>query len=327
MDRICAIPDLDAADYQRSVLHADSCLWLEKNCYVDICIEAVHALGLEPRAMLPFTAAVDFEGDQWTFFKPSHDEMRELYGIDVQEMNVWRPLIEHAVEHLANGKLIATESDAFWLPDTAGTDYRGQHTKTTIVIADLDRANRRLGYFHNAGYFELSGEDFDRTFRLDVPVTAEFMPLYAETMRIDRIVRRPARELVELSKNLWRKHLQRLPASNPVQRFEARFNRELGLMHERGLGFYHAWAFSGTRQCGAAFELASQNLRWLEAHGVPGVAESAEAFQSIAANCKTFILKGARSVNSRKPFDGTQMFAELASAWERGTQNLLARLA
>jgi len=55
---------------------------------------------LEPRAILPFTVAIDFEGDQWTFFKPPHDELRELYGLDVQEMNVWRPLLEHALEHL-----------------------------------------------------------------------------------------------------------------------------------------------------------------------------------------------------------------------------------
>lgn len=326
MQRICALPGLDPVNYVRSVLHDENCIWLEKNCYIDVCIEVVHALGLEPRAMLPFTVAVDFEGDQWTFFKPSHDELRDLYGLDVQEMNVWRPLLEHAVEHLGAGKLIATESDSFWLPDTAGTDYRRQHTKTTVVLADLDVANRRLGYFHNAGYAQLEGEDFDRTFRLDAPATAEFMPLYAETMRIDRVVRRSGAELVELSKELWRRHLRRLPTTNPVRRYEQRFGRDLTVMHERGLGFYHAWAFSATRQFGAAFELAAQNLRWLHANGVAGLEDSMEAFQSIASNCKTFILKGARAVNTRKQFDGVQMFGELAAAWERGTRNLIARL-
>jgi hypothetical protein len=95
--------------------------------------------------MLPFVAAIDFEGDQWTFFKPPHGELRDLYGIDVQELNVWRPLLEHALEHLAAGKLISTEADAFWLPDTSGTDYRRQHTKSTIVLNDLDLANRTPG--------------------------------------------------------------------------------------------------------------------------------------------------------------------------------------
>jgi hypothetical protein len=99
---------LDPARYSRSILHAESCVWVEKNCYVDIWIEVIHALGLEPRAILPFVAAIDFEGDQWTFFKPPHGELADLYGIDVQELNVWRPLLEHALEHLAAGKLIST---------------------------------------------------------------------------------------------------------------------------------------------------------------------------------------------------------------------------
>ena len=79
--------------------------WVEKNCYVDIWIEVIHALGLEPTAMLPFVLALDFEGDQWTFFKPPHDELRDLYGIDVQELNVWSPLAEHCQVQLAEGKL------------------------------------------------------------------------------------------------------------------------------------------------------------------------------------------------------------------------------
>src|SRR5581483_3831972 len=184
IDGLAAIKGLDASTYTRDVLHAESCAWVEKNCYVDIWIEVVHALGLETRAMLPFVAAIDFEGDQWTFFKPPHGELRELYGIDVQELNVWRPLLEHAQEYLCAGKLISTEADAFWLPDTSGTDYRRQHTKSTIVLNDLDLPNRRLGYFHNAGYYQLEGEDFARTFRLDLPPDPTFMPLFAEVVRV-----------------------------------------------------------------------------------------------------------------------------------------------
>src|SRR5262245_43825106 len=160
---------------------------------------------------MPFTAAIDFEGDQWTFFKPPHDELRDLYGIDVQELNVWRPLLDHAIEHLGAGRLISTEADAFWLPDTSGTDYRRQHTKSTIVIADLDVEQRRLGYFHNAGYFLLEGEDFAKTFRLDVAPDPTFMPLFAESVRIERLVRLPEADLVERSVQLWRRHLARVP--------------------------------------------------------------------------------------------------------------------
>jgi hypothetical protein len=320
------LPQIDAASYPRSVLHADDCTWVEKNCYVDIWIEVIHALGLEPRAIMPFTIAIDFEGDQWTFFKPPHDELRDLYGIDVQELNVWRPLIEHAVEHLSAGKLISTEADAFWLPDTSGTDYRRQHVKSTIVLAELDVESRRLGYFHNAGYFMLEGEDFVRTFRLDAPADPEFMPLFAESVRIDGVVRKSEAELVELSKKLWQQHLRRVPNENPIHRFEERFARDLTAMHERGLAFYHAWAFATTRQLGAAFELAARNLRWLQGNGVTALDDSIAALETIATSSKSFILKGARVVNARRQFDGAQMFAEMAAAWERGTKGLAERL-
>jgi len=313
---------LDAANYQRSVLHAESCVWVEKNCYVDIWIEVIHALGLEPRAILPFAAAVDFEGDQWTFFKPPHGELRDLYGIDVQELNVWRTLLEHAQEHLAAGKLISTEADAWWLPDTSGTDYRRQHTKSTIVLNDLDLDRRTLGYFHNAGYFRLEGEDFARTFRLDQPPDPAFMPLFAELVRVDRVVKRPAAELAALSIDLWRRHLRRRPADNPVRRFQHRFERDLPLLQEKGLGHYHAWAFGSTRQLGAAFELAAANLQWLTANGVAGLEAATAEFTTVATANKTFILKGARAAQNRRPFDSAALFDTLATAWENGQRAL-----
>ncbi|MEO8017821.1 MAG: DUF1839 family protein [Pseudomonadota bacterium] len=326
MSRINALPHLDATNYSRSVLHAEGCTWVEKNCYVDIWIEVLHALGVEPRAILPFTVAIDFEGDQWTFFKPPHDELRELYGVDVQELNVWRPLLEHAVEHLAAGRLISTEADAFWLPDTSGTDYRRQHTKSTIVLADLDVEAQRLGYFHNAGYFMLEGEDFVRTFRVGYEPDPTFMPLFAETVRFDRLIKLPDAALLSMSLDLWRKHLPRVPRTNPIERFQQRFERDLTLMHERGLAYYHAWAFATTRQLGASFELAASNLRWMQGLGQTGLESSIAAFEVVAANCKSFILKGARAVNSRKPFNGGEMFAQMRDAWERGLGDLKHRL-
>jgi len=323
---VSAIEGLSASTYARDVLHAESCAWVEKNCYVDIWIEVVHALGLETRAMLPFVVAIDFEGDQWTFFKPPHDELRELYGIDVQELNVWRPLLEHAQEYLAAGKLISTEADAFWLPDTSGTDYRRQHTKSTIVLNDLDLPNRRLGYFHNAGYYQLEGEDFARTFRLDLPPDPTFMPLFAEVIRVDGLVRRPTQELVRMSVALWQRHLARRPRTNPVIRFQQRFEQDLALIQAKGLGYYHAWAFGTIRQLGAAFELAALNLKWLEDNGVRGLETAIAAFERISGANKTFILKGARVTNSKKAFDGAPMFTEIAQAWESGTAALSAAL-
>ena len=38
------------------------------------------------------TMGVDFEGDQWTFFKPLPEELEPLFGIDIHEMQPYRPL-------------------------------------------------------------------------------------------------------------------------------------------------------------------------------------------------------------------------------------------
>ena len=322
MMHVRALSGLDAANYKRSILHSDECDWLEKNCFVDIWIELIHALRLEPRALLAFVVAIDFEGDQWTFFKPPHDELRALYGIDVQELNVWRPLLEHALEHVAPGKLISTEADAFWLPDTQGTDYRSRHTKTTIVIEDVDAHAGTLGYFHNAGYFRLQGDDFANLFRVGVPENPTFMPLFAELVRTDRLVRLPERELAESSFELLRAHSGRRPIENPVGRFAIRFSRDFPELQQRGLAHYHAWAFATLRQLGAAFELASIHLGWLAPHTTPELARAAERFRAISSTTKTLLLKVARAVHTGKPLDTVATFAELSRLWDEGMELL-----
>ncbi len=280
--------------------------------------------------MLPFTLALDFEGDQWTFFKPQHSEMRLLYGVDVQEMNCWRPLIDHAQEHLAAGRLIAVEANAHWMPDTAGTDYRQNHVKTTIMLADLDLAQQRLGYFHNAGYYQLEGEDFRQIFRLDAAPDPTYLPLFAELVRVDRRVKRPLQELAELSRGLTRLYLGYKPADNPIRRFGERFGRELPVMHERGLPYYHAWAFSTVRQLGAAFELAAAHTAWLaEALGpqkVDALAPAVSAFQTISQGNKALILKLARAVNAKRSMDPNEVFGDMARAWDDGMACLTAEV-
>ncbi|HXU00544.1 MAG TPA: DUF1839 family protein [Polyangia bacterium] len=310
-----AIPGLEAANYQRHTLHADDRVWVEKNCYIDVWIELVHALGCEPMAVMPFVLAIDFEGDQWTFFKPPHDELRRLYGLDVQELNVWRPLLDHALEHLPAGKVISTEADAFWLPDTQGTDYRRQHTKTTIILNRLDVAGKRLQYFHNASYHALEGEDFDRTFRVGAPADPTFMPLFAEIVRTKQVARLSGDQLRALSREILAVHLARRPADNPVRRFAARFARDLPALTEQGLATYHAWAFGTIRQLGAAFELATLYTRWL---GDGAVEAAAPHFEAISSVAKVFILKAARAVNAKRALDAEPMFAEMAEAWQRG---------
>ncbi|HUR89962.1 MAG TPA: DUF1839 family protein [Ramlibacter sp.] len=316
MTRLQVIDGLDAAAYTRHPLHSGEADWPEKNCYIDLWIEVLHALRLEPLALLGHTLAADFIGDQWTFFKPTPLELRELYGIDVHELTVWRPLLMHALEHLAAGRLVATEVDAYWLPDTEGTDYRKQHSKTTIVLCMLDTQARKLGYFHNAGYFELGHEDFEQTF---APRTQPQLPLFAELVSVDRRTGRSADALAERAIRLLAHHLKWRPGTNPFEAFAPRFQEEMSNLREHGLAYYHQWAFASLRQAGAAFELAASHVQWLGEHGRP-CDTGVRCFRAISATCKSLILKGARVAFTGKPFDAAPAMVAMAAAWSQGME-------
>ena len=326
------IPWLQVAGYQPHALHGPGVLWGERNCYVDVLVELLHALRLEPRAMLGVCAAVDFEGDHVTFVKPSLEELRHFYGLDVQELTLYKPLVAHAQEQLAMGRLVNAEVDAYWLPDTAGTDYHRQHVKTSVIMAELDVPGGRLGYFHNAGYYEVTGEDFERLLRLYAPHDPAYLPLYAELIRIDRVVHRPLRELAALAWGRLAVHVARRPESNPIWRWGVRFAADLPQLQAGGLARYHAWAFATTRQMGAAMELLAAELWWLQEYAAPGSAthgalqQAASAFLRLSQGCKSFILKGARGVSTTRPLDVTLLFDDMATAWEEGMTALQAAL-
>jgi hypothetical protein len=322
MTRIDLLPGLNARNFEPHRLHGPDSVWPEKNCYIDLWLEVLPALRLDPLALLAFTLAVDFEDDQWTFFKPPHNELRELYGVDVQELTLWRPLLAHATEHLRAGKFICCEVDAYWLPDTQGTDYRRQHSKTSILLASLDPAARHLGYFHNAGYFELQGEDFERLFHLHAPPGPEALPLFAELVRVDRLRHCPPAELAERSLPMLRQHLDRRPQANPFARFARRLTQDLPELQAAGLARYHAWAFASVRQAGAAFELASAHLRWQAGWGRADFSEAADHFDTISGACKSLILKGARAVHSGRPLDASGLTDTMSQAWEYGMDSL-----
>lgn len=307
------LPVFDPSAYRPHALHGDERIWLEKNCYVDVWIALLHTLDLEPRAMLGCAATLDFLGDQWTFLKPDHAELRALYGMQVQELTLWRPLAEHVREHLAAGRLVSVEADAWWLPDTVATDYRRQHTKTTIVIVRDDAVAQRLTYFHNAGLFALEGEDYRQTMANGgLP-----MPLFAEWIDPGRRRVRAEDELRTMARARLDDHLAWRPQDNPVRRFAARFVQDLAALQlhpdrEAALARYHAWAFAGTRQLGAAMELLALHLQWLDADAHATAAAHALA---IAQGCKGLILKGARAAATGRPLQADPMLEAMAADW------------
>ena len=89
------VAPLRAATFARHRIHASDRDWAETNCYTDVMIEMLHGLGFEPAAMLAFTLAIDFEGDQWTFFKPPPADLERLYGFEIHELAVRHALARH----------------------------------------------------------------------------------------------------------------------------------------------------------------------------------------------------------------------------------------
>jgi hypothetical protein len=319
--------DLNPAAYRRHPLHQGDRTWPETNCYVDLWVELLHSAGLEPVAALPFTLAVDVEGDQWTFFKFPIADLQALFGVEIFEMNVWRSLIAHVCEQLTLGRPAIVEVDAYYLPDTASTSYHGEHVKTSIGIQALDPECRRLGYFHNAGYHELTGSDFVGVFRLEHLGDSTALPPYVEVAKLNTRPSLAGRALIDGSLALLRAHLRRRPSANPFLRYAARFRSDLDQLAGEPLGRFHEYAFATLRQCGAAFELAGAYLRWLESSGERGMDPAARSCDAIAADAKMVQFRAARALKNGRAFDPTATFETMASAWERMMTSLDRRYA
>ncbi len=318
---------VDATSYCPHPLHATERTWTETNCYVDLWIELLHALGLDPLAAAAFTISTDFEGDQWTFFKFPPEDLRALFGLEVAEMNVWRPVLDHAVEQLELGRLVIMDADAWFLPDTQGISYRTAHTKTAVVPNSIDRAGRHLGYFHNAGYFELGGDDFDGLFRIGPYADPDALAPYTETIRLDRVRRDPS-EIVAGAVALTRVHVARRPVDDPMIRFEQRLERDAAWLGSQDIETFHLYAFGTCRQCGAAAELAASFVDWLGAHD-RAVSRSgdlvvvAEAFRTIATTAKALQFSLARRSRGRT-VDLHGSFEEMSRSYRTAMDGLVA---
>jgi hypothetical protein len=320
--RIVAI---DAATYRRHPIHGEERTWTETNCYTDMIVELLHGLGHEPTAMLPYTLAIDFEGDQWTFFKPPASDILDLYGLDIQELAIWRPLVDHVAEQVSNGRPVLAELDSFYLPDTAGTAYQRIHQKTTVAVNEIDLEARRLGYFHNQGYYELEGQDFHEIFQLGGAAHERVLPPYVEFMKPQTgMAALRNGQLVEASLGLLRQHLDRVPRDNPFARFKTRFAGDLDWLMTAEIERFHVYSFATLRQYGACFELSETYLRWLGGQGVGGLETASVAFRQIAQTAKAFQFQLARAMTRRRTLDLAPLDA-MGVHWEVAMAQLLPR--
>lgn len=285
-----------ADDYQPHFIHSDERTWPETNCYLDLCIETVHALGLNPLPMLGATLAADHDGEQWSFVKPDPEDIRALYGLQITEENVWRPVLNTVESGPNRGLLFTVEVDSWWLPDTAGTDYRSGHVKTSIVPVSVDRAAQVMDYIHNAGLYRLSGDDFAGVFNLDTKSEWVLLPYVEQIRRVGTV----ADASSDLAVHLARKHLDRAPSSNPIDRLGAGVIDALDWLPEAGVATFHSWAFATLRQCGATAEVAADLAAYLDTHGAPGAGAAREPFLAVATTAKSIQFKMARAANGRK---------------------------
>ncbi len=305
--------DIDPAGYRRHRLHSQQRDWAETNCYVDIWIELLHAMGHEPLAVMPFTIAIDFEDDQWTFFKPPLADLFDLYGLDVQEMAVWRPLTEHIDEQLAHGKHVLVELDSWCLPDTEGSAYGMAHVKSTVAVNGFDPQAGCMEYFHGQGYYRLDGADFRNIFHLDDPDPAR-LPPYVEIVRQRQRPTEDPRELMAISLQLLERQLRLVPERNPFERFGERFEQDLPALMEGDLELFHAYSFATFRQFGACYELAANYFGWLESLGESRFAAAREDLAAISSLSKVYQFQLARAMSRRKPLDLSPL-QQMAGHW------------
>jgi Domain of unknown function (DUF1839) len=313
---------LDPTTYRRHAIHGENRCWLETNCYTDLVIEVLHALGHEPSAALAFTLAIDFELDQWTFFKPPAADLFDLYGIEIQELAVWRPLARHVEEQVAAARPVLVEVDSYYLPDTGGTAYKRSHVKTTIAVNEIDLGRHYLGYFHNQGYYSLQGTDFRALLRLEAAGHDVMLAPYVESMKLGpRSAAPQPAQLVAASVGTLRRHLERAPRANPFARFKQRFAQDLEWLLEGSIEEFHAYAFATLRQYGACYELSETYLRWLALHGIGGLGPAASALREISQGTKALQLQLARAVSRRRSLDLAPLDA-MAAHWERAVPAL-----
>jgi hypothetical protein len=315
---------LEPSSYQRHLIHGEGRNWAETNCYVDLWVELLHALGFEPIAALPFTLTIDFEGDQWTFFKFPLADLYELYGLDVQELAIWRPLARPLEEQVTLGRPVLIELDSYYLPDTAGTAYQLAHVKTTVAVNEIDVEARRLGYFHNQGYYTLQDGDFANILHIDGPSHPAWLPPYTEIVK-----RRPgpalsAGEVLEKSLQLLRKHLVLVPDANPFVSFKARFEADLAWLTREGLEVFHQYSFATLRQFGADFELAATYLQWLQRHDLGNLEDPTASFLEISSGAKALQFQLARAMARQKTLDLSPL-DRMAECWHSALASLTSQ--
>lgn len=295
--------------------------WPETNCYLDLWIELLLAWRLEPAAVLGFAASTQFEGDQFTFGRPSHDDLMHLHGVSVHELTIYRPLLDHIAAQQAQGATVLAEVDAYHLPDTRGTTYGEQHAKTTLAVLHHDPAAGRLDYIHNRGRGSLAGAD------LPGALGAQGMlPPYVELARRGGPAL-PGPALAAAARDALAARLRRRPDGNPVSAFRASLARDGARLAAGGTAGFHPYAFATYRMLGVTFQTLGQMAGWLRDAGDAGLDGVIEACRAGSAAAKAEQFRAARAVARGRPPEPGEPLDRAEAAWDTALQGLAARYA
>jgi hypothetical protein len=192
-----------------------------------------------------------------------------------------------------------------------------------VAVAEIDRDERRLGYFHNAGYHALHGEDFDRVMRVGEPRHSPSLPPYVEFVKIGPPG--PTGDDLRARSRSWLcRELGRVPRENPFVAFRARLARDVAALLEEDLDTFHVYSFATFRQFGACYELTATYLEWLDGESDPAIAKLAEPFHDLAEGAKALQFQLARAVARRKPHDLAPL-DRMAERWQHGITGLTTR--
>lgn len=304
MNALSPIHPADPRSYAPHALHGPDRIYRETNCYTDVLIELLHSRGLDPVAGLGHLVRTDFEGDQFTFFKMPPADMEALYGVDVHEMQPVGALPDQIALQIAHGRTILVELDSFYLPDTAATDYRRNHVKSTVAVEAIDRAGERLLYYHNRGLHQLLGNDYRGIFGLDGRAP-EMLPPYIELARFDMGEPLRGEALRHAALERLSFHLQRRPAVNPFETFGAQLAADLPRLVGGDSASFHAYAFATVRMAGASFDLLRTHIDWLIG------ADLSRELDPIVEGSQVLSFRLAR----RRLFDPAPTIASMARAW------------
>jgi hypothetical protein len=203
------------------------------------------------------------------------------------------------------------ETDSYFLPDTAATDYRRNHVKSSIAVLAIDQPAQAATYLHNTGMHVLAGDDYRGAFRLD-ELPDNCLSPYFELARFDAGNRLAGDELRSASRDLLVSHLKLRPRSNPFAIFGERIADDLPRLLNCKVEDFHAYAFATSRMAGAAFDLLDAHAEWLFGKGaVPALAD---------------IVKGSQVLSFRlargRQFDFAPLIADMATSWDAAMSEL-----